>query len=62
MGLQIALQAQERGGGFGDFTARQTMILRNRQGQESQRDVRMKVLEVDATATRPCSCSTSRVT
>ena len=47
MGLQIALQAQERGGGFGDFTARQTMILRNRQGQESQRDVRMKVLEVD---------------
>ena len=47
MGLQIALQAQERGGGFGDFTARQTMILRNRQGQESQRDVRMEVLEVD---------------
>ncbi len=45
MGLQIALQAQQRGEGFGDFTARQTMILRNRQGQESQRDVRMKVLE-----------------
>lgn len=46
MGLQIALQAQARGEGFGDFTARQTMILRNRQGQESQRDLRMKVHEV----------------
>jgi len=46
-GLQIALEARDRGTGFGDFTARQTMVLRNRHGQESRRDVRIKILEVD---------------
>ena len=45
-GLNIAVEARTRGEGFGDFTARQTMVLRNRQGQESRRELRLRVLEV----------------
>ena len=45
-GLKIAREARDRGKGFGNFTARQTMVLRNKQGQESRRQVRVKVLEV----------------
>ena len=45
-GLNIALEARVRGEGFGDFTARQTMLLRNREGQKSQRQLRLQVLEV----------------
>ena len=45
-GLKIALEARARAEGFGNFTARQTMILRNRHGQESRRELRLKVLEV----------------
>ena len=45
-GLNIALDARTRGVGFGDFTARQTMVLRNRGGQESRRQLRLQVLEV----------------
>ena len=45
-GLKIALEARERGEGFGNFTASQVMVLRNRQGQESRRQLRVKVLEV----------------
>ena len=47
IGLKIAREAKGRSQGFGNFTARQTMLLRNRQGQESQRQLRIKVLEVD---------------
>ena len=32
--------------GFGNFTARQTMVLPNKQGQESRHQLRIKVLEV----------------
>lgn len=46
-GLRIATEAHERGQGFGNFTAQQRMTLRNKKGQESQRQLRMKVLEVD---------------
>ena len=46
-GLKIAGEADLRAQGFGNFTARQTMILRNKQGQESRRSVRVKVLEVE---------------
>ena len=46
-GLEIAQQARARGDGFGNFTARQTMVLRNKQGQESRRQLRFKVLEVE---------------
>ncbi|MDE2964972.1 MAG: outer membrane lipoprotein-sorting protein, partial [Acidobacteriota bacterium] len=45
-GRKIALEARERGDGFGDFSARQTMVLRNRGGQESRRQLRLQVLEV----------------
>ena len=31
---------------FGNFTARQVMVLRNKQGQESRRQLHIKVLEV----------------
>ena len=45
-GLAIATEARESQKGFGDFTANLTMILRNKQGQESKRELRLKVLEV----------------
>ena len=41
-GLKIALEARARGKGFGNFTARQIMLLRNKQGQESRRQLRAK--------------------
>ena len=47
LGLQIAEEARARAEGFGNFTARQTMVLRNKQGQESRRQLRFKVLEVE---------------
>ena len=52
IGLDIATEARERGRGFGNFTARQTMVLRNRQGQESRRELRVKVLEVEGDGDR----------
>ena len=45
-GLKIAREARDKGKGFGNFTARQTMVLRNKQGQESRRQIRVNVLEV----------------
>ena len=45
-GLRIALEASARNDGFGDFTAGMTMVLRDRQGRESVRQMRFKVLEV----------------
>ena len=45
-GLKIVVEAREREKGFGNFTARQIMVLRNKQGQESRRKLRVKVLEV----------------
>ena len=47
LGLQIAEEARARAEGFGNFTAHQTMVLRNKQGQESRRQLRFKVLEVE---------------
>ena len=46
VGLQIAEAARAREDGFGDFTAEQAMVLRNRQGQESRRQLSVRVLEV----------------
>ena len=46
IGLEIAQDARAREKGFADFTARQVMVLRNRQGQESRRQLRVQVLEV----------------
>lgn len=44
-GLAIAREADQRAQGFGDFTARQVMVLRNKRGQESRRALRVKTLE-----------------
>ena len=46
-GLRIARDASARNEGFGDFTAGMKMVLRDRQGRESVRQMRFKVLEVD---------------
>lgn len=45
-GLAIAIEADERDQGFVDSTANMKMILRNRSGKESVRNVRVKTLEV----------------
>ena len=45
-GLRIAEEASARDDGFGDFSARLTMVLRDRRGRERVREVRLKVLEV----------------
>lgn len=45
-GLQIAQEADRRDQGFVDSQADMVMTLRNRQGEESVRDLRVKVLEV----------------
>ena len=45
-GLKIAQDARAREEGFGNFTAQQVMVLRNKQGQEGRRQLRVQVLEV----------------
>ena len=45
-GLKIARDADARDDGFGNYSAQQTMVLRNKQGQESLRRLRIKILEV----------------
>ncbi len=45
-GLAIASEADRRDTGFQDFTADMTMILRNRQGDQSVRALRSRTLEV----------------
>ena len=46
-GLAIAQEADSRDSGFVDYTNDVKMILRNKQGQESTREIRSKTLEVD---------------
>ncbi|MCY3821641.1 MAG: outer membrane lipoprotein-sorting protein [Gammaproteobacteria bacterium] len=46
-GLRIARESSARNEGFGDHTAGMTMVLRDRQGRESVRQMRFKVLEVE---------------
>ena len=46
-GLRIARAADALNNGFDDFTAGMSMVLRDRQGRESQRQMRFKVLEVE---------------
>ena len=46
-GLAIATEADRRDTGFGDYTSDVKMILRNKQGQESIREIRSKTLEVE---------------
>jgi len=51
-GLAIALEAREKKVGFENFTANQVMVLRNKQGRESRRALRVKVMEVEADGDR----------
>ena len=51
-GLKIATESRERQKGFGNFTASLTMILRNKRGQESTREVRLKVIEAEGDGDR----------
>lgn len=44
-GLAIAIEADKRDQGYGNFTAEQHMTLRNRHGQESTRTMRIRLLE-----------------
>jgi len=44
-GLEIATEADRREMGFHDSTASMLMVLRNKQGDESTRDIRVKTLE-----------------
>jgi Outer membrane lipoprotein-sorting protein len=44
-GLEIAIEADRRDTGFHDSTASLKMLLRNRQGDESTRDIRVRTLE-----------------
>ena len=46
-GLAIAVEDDKRDNGFNDYTAEAVMILKNRQGDESVRHLRFKVLEVE---------------
>jgi outer membrane lipoprotein-sorting protein len=46
-GLAIAMEADRRDTGFKDYTSDMRMILRNKHGKESLRQIRMKVLEVE---------------
>ena len=45
-GLAIATEADERDSGYGDSTATMLMILRNRHGQQSSRQMRYRTLEI----------------
>jgi len=45
-GLAIAREADRRDSGFGDYTASMTMILKNRHGETSRRELRIFVLEM----------------
>lgn len=46
-GLEIALEADRRDTGFGNYIVEEMkMVLRNKQGQESKRELRIKILEV----------------
>jgi len=46
-GLAIAVEADKRDTGWGDQKSEMIMILKNRQGQQSQRNIRLKTLEVN---------------
>lgn len=51
-GLAIAKEAERRHKGFKDYTAELRMILRNRQGQTSERELRVRTLEADDDGSR----------
>ncbi len=46
-GLQIAREAEAYDNGFGDFTADMVMTLKNKKGETSVRQIRIRTLEVE---------------
>ena len=52
VGLEIAQDARKREAGFGNYTARQIMLLRNRQGRTDSRKLRVKTLEMSGDGDR----------
>ncbi|MDH4317682.1 MAG: outer membrane lipoprotein-sorting protein [Desulfobulbaceae bacterium] len=44
-GQQIMQKAEERDRGFGDYTASMRMVLHNKQGEKSERSIRVMVME-----------------
>jgi len=51
-GQRIAKEAREREKGFGDFIADMAMVLRNKRGQESRRELSLKVVEMEGDGDR----------
>jgi hypothetical protein len=51
-GLAIAKEADRLNNGYGDSVANHRMVLRNRQGQTSEREIRIRTLEVAGEGTR----------
>ncbi len=51
-GWTIAEEADRRNSGFGDSTANLRMLLRNKQGQTSKRELRIRTLEVGQDGTK----------
>ncbi len=51
-GIKIATEARERAKGFVNSVADLTMILRNKRGQESRRQLRIKTIEVEGDGDR----------
>ncbi len=52
IGLEIARKARATEKGFGNFKALQTLVLRNKQGQESQRKLRFRAIEIEGDGDR----------
>lgn len=46
-GWDITMEDERRDNGFGDLTANVTMVLKDKDGNESKRNLRIKTLEVD---------------
>ncbi len=46
-GLEIAETAQDVKKGFGNYIAKQVMVLKDRKGRESKRELRVQILEVE---------------
>lgn len=44
-GLEIAIEADRRVSGFGDLTAEMEMVLRNKEGAENRRRIRVRTME-----------------
>ncbi|MYD46658.1 MAG: outer membrane lipoprotein-sorting protein [Gammaproteobacteria bacterium] len=46
-GLEIAQAAQDVKSGFGNYIAKQVMVLKDRKGRESKRELQVQILEVE---------------